>query len=56
MQILRKLYPTGGIKAVYDALQGRHTKGSIRTTAWNHQIRCDLPPWKLRLNKQETTK
>jgi hypothetical protein len=48
LAILKALYPTGGIEAVYEALDGRHTRGSIKTTAYNWNIRCEVPAWKLR--------
>jgi hypothetical protein len=51
MKVLRALYPDGGVEAVYAALNGRHSRGSIRQTAWRHWIRCEVPI--LRLRKKE---
>jgi hypothetical protein len=41
-KVLRRLYPTGGTHAVYKALGGRHSRDSIKTTAYNWGIRCTV--------------
>jgi hypothetical protein len=48
MKLLRRVYPKGGVEAVYEALRGRHTRGSIKQTAHNWQIKCEVPLWRLR--------
>lgn len=47
-KILERLYPKGGVEAVFAALDGRHSRGSIRTTAYNWHVHCETPAWRLR--------